>query len=454
MTWFDVGLADGAALPDSADDYLPVRPVSQQRDNYSFSNVVANGVGPSFTLVAAGSGQTVNQTGGNLVITSGTTARSETIIRSNKAWSDSMTLRWATALSQRIVNQSFVVELVDVIGDGLAYTITSATAVTVTIPGNPFTASNVGQQVTIGNFAGTGTFLSGAAIIASVSGNDVTFTVSGFAAGTGTCSIWGWNFQQLVYSGTSATSGAAFNTQRRGWPRGATATSTSSTASAGHVGIIDVEDGQVSWAEQARGLTTSPPALRGAWYGDVPDGDVGLRLQFRLLNGSTAPASTTTWTIGFAAIENYTPQQVSVSSVRPQNPAGITRTVVESGSIVIVPDARVFYSPTAYSAVSTASTNAAAVKTTAGNLFEISVSNPTASAIFVKLYNKASAPTVGTDVPILTLQVAATTTQSFEFGVYGKRFATGIAIAATNGVLATDTTNAAAVGVQISASYV
>lgn len=111
------------------------------------------------------------------------------------------------------------------------------------------------------------------------------------------------------------------------------------------------------------------------------------------------------------------------------------------------------YSTSNYNVVSAASTNAASVKSSAASLFEITVSNPTATAIYVKLYNKASAPTVGTDVPVLTIPVAAGATVPMSFGSQGKRFATGIAIAATAAAVATDTAVAVA-GVQINASYI
>ena len=108
---------------------------------------------------------------------------------------------------------------------------------------------------------------------------------------------------------------------------------------------------------------------------------------------------------------------------------------------------------TSYNAVSTASTNATSVKASAGNLFEITASNVTATATFVKLYNKASAPTVGTDVPVLTISVPANTTVAMQFGSQGKRFATGIALAVTAAAAATDTA-AAVAGVQLNATYI
>lgn len=108
---------------------------------------------------------------------------------------------------------------------------------------------------------------------------------------------------------------------------------------------------------------------------------------------------------------------------------------------------------TTYNAVTTASTNAAAVKASAGMLYELTISNPTATPVYVKLYNKASAPTVGTDVPVLTIPVAANSTVQYDLGQVGKRFATGIAIATTGAIAATDTTNAVA-GVQNNLTYI
>jgi hypothetical protein len=63
--------------------------------------------------------------------------------------------------------------------------------------------------------------------------------------------------------------------------------------------------------------------------------------------------------------------------------------------------------PTVSVVTTTASTNATSIKTTAGTLYCLNVTNKTAATIYVKLYNKASAPTVGTDVPVMTIPVAA-----------------------------------------------
>lgn len=109
--------------------------------------------------------------------------------------------------------------------------------------------------------------------------------------------------------------------------------------------------------------------------------------------------------------------------------------------------------PTAGSVVTTASTNAAVVKSTAGNLFNVSASNPTATPAYVKLYSKATAPTVGTDVPLITIPVPANSAVSFDLGSLGARFGPGIGRAVTGAIGATDTTSAVA-GVQVLISYV
>lgn len=306
-------------LPTETDNYVGIRTLPQVKKRYGFDKVIADDVDTDMTLLLTGTGQTVNQSGGSLVITSGTTARAESIIRSNDFWKDAVTLRYSSILSQRIVNNNFYIELVDVIGDNLAYTISSATILTVTIPSNPFTSANVGQSVYIGAFAGTGTFLSGRYPIASVAGDDVTFTVASFAAGTGTCSAFGWNYHHVLYTSTTATN-ATFGTQRKGWQTADITATINTTASPGHVGVFNIEDGISVYLDQlAASATTVQSAIRAQNVRNVPEADTPLYLQIRCANGSTNPASTTTWTVGFVDIENYVTQQVSINSVRPSS---------------------------------------------------------------------------------------------------------------------------------------
>jgi hypothetical protein len=108
---------------------------------------------------------------------------------------------------------------------------------------------------------------------------------------------------------------------------------------------------------------------------------------------------------------------------------------------------------TAATLTTAATTNLTSIKTSAGTLYEITASNPTATPAYLKLYNKASAPVVATDVPIATIPIPASSFQVVNFGAIGKRFATGIAVGVTGAAVATDAT-AAVAGVQIHGTYI
>jgi hypothetical protein len=96
--------------------------------------------------------------------------------------------------------------------------------------------------------------------------------------------------------------------------------------------------------------------------------------------------------------------------------------------------------PTVQSLTAAASTNATSTKTTAGTVYSIALSNYAAYATYFKLYNKASAPTVGTDIPLQTIAVAANSYLAVNMGALGLRFSTGIAFAMTKLQADTDTT--------------
>lgn len=89
---------------------------------------------------------------------------------------------------------------------------------------------------------------------------------------------------------------------------------------------------------------------------------------------------------------------------------------------------------------SAATTNATSLKASAGRLFKIRGLNNAASIRYLKLYNKASAPTVGTDVPVITIPLRASADFDIDLGVYGHFFSTGIAYAITGAVADADTT--------------
>ena len=110
--------------------------------------------------------------------------------------------------------------------------------------------------------------------------------------------------------------------------------------------------------------------------------------------------------------------------------------------------------PTASIINSAATTNATSIKASAGTLYSITCSNAGAAAAFVKIYNLATAPTVGTSVIALTIPVAASGSVNINFGAQGMRFGTGIALAITNLVGEADATAVAANQVKVLTSYI
>lgn len=94
--------------------------------------------------------------------------------------------------------------------------------------------------------------------------------------------------------------------------------------------------------------------------------------------------------------------------------------------------------PSSARIASAATTNATSVKASAGNVYHIIAGNTAASARYLKLYNKASAPTVGTDTPLVTLYLPASGGFAEVFDI-PLGFTTGIAYAITAGVADTDT---------------
>lgn len=108
---------------------------------------------------------------------------------------------------------------------------------------------------------------------------------------------------------------------------------------------------------------------------------------------------------------------------------------------------------TSHYLTSAASTNATSVKTSAAVLGNLILTNLSATVAFFKLYNKASAPTVGTDIPIATIEVAALSARQLEFGPMGQGFTTGLAYAITNLQPDADATAIAAGAVKVALQY-
>lgn len=92
--------------------------------------------------------------------------------------------------------------------------------------------------------------------------------------------------------------------------------------------------------------------------------------------------------------------------------------------------------------ISTASTNAKVIKASKGVMIGFIASNAANSARYIKIYDKATAPNVGVDVPKLTIGIPSV--WSREYSGPPIAFQDGIAIAITTGIADADATAATA----------
>jgi hypothetical protein len=197
----------------------------------------------------------------------------------------------------------------------------------------------------------------------------------------------------------------------------------------------------------------------------VPDSEQ-LYLQIRFVNGTTAPASTTTWTIGQVSIGKFEAESVILQDVRVTNnntgiPVDIVRSVASatqpvSGTVTATVTAGTVnpvVPATPYILNSAASTNEALILTGTSGLQAFYATNTGATIAFVKLYNKATAPT-SSDIPAMILSVPAALAGvpgvcTLPIGFSGFRFALGLGIRITGAVADNDTTAVAAGQVKV-----
>jgi hypothetical protein len=103
------------------------------------------------------------------------------------------------------------------------------------------------------------------------------------------------------------------------------------------------------------------------------------------------------------------------------------------------------------------STNATSVKNSSGAIFNMIIHNThsgggSGSAIAFRLYDKATAPVVGTDVPMIIIHVQSNDSKEINF-TSGITFVNGIAYSITDGSSLMDATVVSADGVQVYIGY-
>jgi hypothetical protein len=375
-------------------------------------------------------GMTYNQAAGSLNVVTGTGANAEFLARSVQSFSGSMRLRSSHVLSQRIANNNFALLLADLIGEGLTYNIVSATTVDVTRPAHGFNATNVGQFILLGGLSSVG--IPGRYAIASIQdANTIRFTVAGWpTSGTGTLTLFGRNYLQNLFTGTTATN-VAFDTQRNGWASGNTTATINTTASPGTMIVNELTGREAFLFDKLRASSGSPTvSSRASRDENIPHQNVRLHVFLWAYNGNTAPASGTSWTLGHTTVESFPNQSFYIQGARA-NGAVNPLPVAAQASSSLIGDVGIQYRSSNSGAAlpinisSPATANAILIKNGPGRLLGGHLLNQAAAVRWLKFYNAA---TVTPGTTSAAFEIPLLPNQRFDFSglVAGVGFSAGI----------------------------
>jgi hypothetical protein len=218
------------------------------------------------------------------------------------------------------------------------------------------------------------------------------------------------------------------------------------------------------------GYETVAMQLTGVFVGTVQFQASNDRVNWQVTNGCSAAGGltvnmTTTGTYIVPAPAKYLRAVTTAFTSGTINSVAYLRTcpfdvllssiavTLTNQSIALTASSSVGTATTQSKLISAATTNATLVKSSAARLFDFVLSNTSAAWKYVKFYNKASAPTVGTDTPVKTIGVPPGGTVSFSSAI-GMAFATGLGFAITGAAADNDATAVAAGDVIVNVDYV
>lgn len=333
-----------------------------------------------------------------LKISTWITANSETIIMSKESFRPPLNFSFGLTMSQRIANQEVHIEFVEV--DELWAVVEDAEI---------FTAPNFNNAR-----SGCGLKYDG------TSANNASIKVR---------SRW---ISELVKA--AVTHGTGFST----------ATGTSPNFNPTLQGEISFTADRVVTA----GRTIDSNASRTEWGRStayVPDPDVAYKIRLRVKNLWTAPASTTDVRLHFGKVIDQTRLSVDfgaiAGSLNGSDAVPVYLMNPTSSTVTVTPPAPA----TPYFLNSAATTNWALILTGTSSVQFFYATNQGSSYAYVKLYNKATAPTVWTDIPEMTIPVPPAVdwvpgVVNLNMWVFVcARFALGLWIAITRNAIHTDT---------------
>jgi hypothetical protein len=211
------------------------------------------------------------------------------------------------------------------------------------------------------------------------------------------------------------------------------------TSAAGDYGTLQINDTGSLWVNPTSNLADNA----GFTDGTTPVTAVGFIVD------ETAGTALTENDIGAARMDS---KRSIVNVLEDATTRGQRAGVNTSGALQVTQVPHTAGGLTTYTLISAATNNAQSVKATAGQLYAYQLFNNGASPVYVKFFNKNSAPAVGTDTPVKTVMVPAGGGANMEW-TNGVAFAAGIAICCVTGIAPLNNTVVAADQVAINIDY-
>lgn len=179
-------------------------------------------------------------------------------------------------------------------------------------------------------------------------------------------------------------------------------------AQTGAVAIMEITaESDEIWFSSKPSDSTAARTVASVMNLVAPDPAGLYKVRIRFKNGAVAPASATTVTLQFALAVDYTEHQVEVTGGNGNSQAGqqIPVAVVNGGG-VSSPSLAASATVAGLSVskvLSAASTNATSIKASSGRFYGAVLANTSAAFKYFRVYNLATAPTVGTSVPMFVV---------------------------------------------------
>jgi len=203
------------------------------------------------------------------------------------------------------------------------------------------------------------------------------------------------------------------------WDVDGTATDASATDPLPVTGTLTVNAGTGTW----------PVSQSGTWNVTNISGTVSLPT-----GAATAAKQPALGTAGTASTDVISVQGIASMTALKVDGSAVTQptsSITNAASGGIASTSRIVSAA--------ASTNATNAKASAGRIYSIQLYNAATTIRYLKLYNKASAPTVGSDAPVKTIPLPPSTGMILDWGNIGYSFSTGISYALTTGSADADT---------------